>query len=44
MSTGGVVPSVRSLALVNFTVQRASRSLCASFAGFVAHAAERGPP
>src|SRR6516162_3019984 len=32
-STGGVEPSSRGLALVNLTVQRASRSLCRSLAG-----------
>ncbi len=34
MSTGGLVPSGRSFALLNFTVQRASRSFCRNFAGF----------
>src|SRR5947209_7765037 len=33
MSTGGIVPSAFGLALLNLTVQRASRSLCASLAG-----------
>ena len=33
ISTGGIVPSACGLALVNLTVQRASRSFCRSFAG-----------
>src|SRR5215471_9612427 len=32
-STGGIEPSARGLALLNLTVQRASRSLCRSLAG-----------
>ena len=37
-STGGVEPSSRGLALVNFTVHRASRSFWRSFAGLSFHA------
>src|SRR6516165_2260281 len=33
MSTAGFVPSARSFALLNLTVQRASRSFCRSLAG-----------
>ncbi len=33
MSTGGTEPSACGFALVSFTVQRASRSLCRSLAG-----------
>ena len=43
MSTGGVVPSARVLALVNLTVQRASRSLCRTLAGFFAQSSGMPP-
>ena len=37
MSTGGLVPSARSFAFENLTVQRASRSFWRSFAGLSFH-------
>src|SRR5947209_15715870 len=43
MSTGGTVPSVRALALLNLTVQRASRSLCRSLAGLAFQASGMRP-
>ena len=43
MSTGGTVPSGLALALLNLTVQRASRSFCRSFAGLAFQASGMRP-